>query len=521
MFKDNLSTWLQSRGTFARAGLCLIGGMLGVFALAPFSWPVFFFPGFILTAFYLRHSWDWKQSFLCAFAYALGFHVAGLYWISASLFIDIARYVWVLPFSLLALPAWLSLLFALGAIIAHPFRFKPLAHATALACTLFLSEILRGMLLTGFPWNLFGSIWIEALPLAQSVSLFGVLGLTFFTLLAGTLASLLLDKPSRAAVISVVLSWALLSGLALWGEMRLTANPTQLNKSALVRIVQPGIAQVERKTYADRLAAMQKLIQLSLKKTVAQPTHLLWPETAVPDFVAEDAEMRRALMRLVPKGGALITGTPDKIVKGDEAEYHNALVVLNDGGHIIGIYSKHHLVPFGEFIPLRGILKAVPLATDVIGSRGDFTPGPGPRTLRAPGFPPFSPLICYEAIFSDGVVDPSDPPQLLIQVTNDAWFGTSTGPYQHLAQARLRAIEEGLPLLRAANSGVSAVVDPLGRTVSSLALNQTGVLDSALPLPLSHTTLFSRYGNWPVFVLAAFLFLIIALFTKLPRKKIF
>jgi apolipoprotein N-acyltransferase len=502
-----------------RVLICLVGGAFGALALAPVDQPVFFFPGFIAMAFYLRHAANVRQSFLYGFFYALGFHIAGLYWISASLFIDIARYIYVLPFSLVALPAWLSLLFSLGGLAAHAFRKNPVFHAVFLALALFISEIARGYLLTGFPWNLFGSVWGGVLPLAQSVSLFGIYGLTLLTLLAAALSSLLLGGLNRRGLVLIIISWAALSSLALWGEMRLAHNPTQFDAKVHLRLVQPNITQAERGTFDQRLAALKRLVDLSRAPSATPPTHIIWAETAVPDYLALDAELRMALARLAPITGALITGTPGKKQEGRQLYYSNSLAVLGREGAISGWYDKHHLVPFGEFIPLRGILKMMPVATDVIGARGDFSPGPGPRTLRALNFPSFSPLICYEAIFSGRVTDRSDPPAALLQITNDAWFGDTSGPYQHLEQARLRAIEEGLPLVRAANSGVSAVVDAYGRVTAELPLNKTGALDAELPVKTGEATLFSRIGNTPVFLFVFILFAAMAGFGAINNRK--
>jgi apolipoprotein N-acyltransferase len=516
---EKITSWLHTRSFLVRALLCLAGGLLGALALPPLSWPIFFFPGFILTVFYLRESKTFLQSFTFGFLYALGYHVAGLYWISASLFIDIARYIWVLPFSALALPCWLALLFALGSVAAHVFRKTPIRHALILAGTLFFSEAARGTLLTGFPWNFFGDIWSEALPLLQSVSLIGIYGLTFLTLLAGSLSSLLLRPFTRTGLALVILSWATLSGLALWGEVRLQQNPTAYNETVLIRMVQPGIPQAERRTYEQRQAALVRLAEISSEKTETAPTHLLWPETATPDFLNQRPGLRTMLSRLIPKGGALLTGAPKQVEKEGAVFYSNSLFVLDDRGTILGNYDKHHLVPFGEFVPLRGILKAMPVATDVIGGRADFTPGPGPRTLRAPGFPSFSPLICYEAIFSGDILDRRDPPEILLQITNDAWFGNTSGPHQHFSHARLRAIEEGLPLLRAANSGISAVVDPLGRIVAKLPLGKTGFLDIHPPQRVSRSTLFYHYGNWPIFVLILLATFVIATTCFLCKRQ--
>ncbi len=497
-----LSSWLQRRGFPLRLLLCFLGGALGALALPPFSWTVLFFPGFMATVFYLRAAGTARDGFALAFFYALGFHLAGLYWISASLFVDIARYIWVLPFSLAGLPMWLAFLFALGALAAHPLRVRPLAHALLLTLTLSASEILRGFLFTGFPWNLFGTVWIHT-PLEQSVALFGIYGLTFLTLLAACLASLLLSGPSRAAWLAMAGCGALLLALAGWGAARLDTPPLPVVPDIRLRIVQPDIAQSERRTFRQRMAGLRRAMAMTEENGAGPVTAILWPETLVPDFLTARADLRRELARLVPEGGSLLTGTPALFRDGPRLHYANALAVLNGEGAITGLYEKHHLVPFGEFVPFKKWLKTVPVAADVIGARADFSPGPGARTLRAAGLPSFSPLICYEAVFSGGVLDNSDPPQLLVQITNDAWFGDTTGPYQHFEQARLRAIEEGLPLARAANTGISAVIDPLGRVTARIPLEQTGVIDAGIPRPLPQP-LFRWLTNQILFALAVF-----------------
>jgi apolipoprotein N-acyltransferase len=514
-----IAVWLLERRFWLRVLFCFIGGALGALSLAPISWPVFFFIGFMPAAFYLRHADGLKHAFFYAFFYALGFHIAGLYWISASLFIDIARYIYVLPFSLVALPSWLALLFSLGGLAAHPFRHRPVFHAVFLALMIFITEVARGYLLTGFPWNLFGSIWADTLVMAQSTSLIGVYGLTLLTLLAASLSSLLFEKTTRAGLGLITLSWAVLSGLALWGDIRLSNYTTQYDDHVRLRLVQPGITQEERRSFEERMMSLGRLAQLSRQKSDTPPTHIIWAETAVPDYIALDADLRRALAKLVPQNGVLITGTPGKKVEGEQLSYSNSLAILNHDAAIVGWYDKHHLVPFGEFIPLRGLLKMMPVATDVIGARGDFSPGIGPRTLRTAGFPPFSPLICYEAIFSGHVTDKNDPPSLLLQITNDAWFGNTSGPYQHLAQARLRAIEEGLPLVRAANSGISTVIGPMGQSEAELPLGVTGELDARLPLKLSQPTLFSQTGNTPLFAIMAVLSIVLAAFGVFANCK--
>lgn len=468
-------------------------GMLSACALPPLSWPVLFLMGFGAFVCCLRSTPTLGGAFKLAWAYALGFHLAGLYWISASLFIDIARYIWVLPFSLLALPAYLAVLFAGAACMAHPLRNKPIMHAAGLSVALFLGELFRGWFMGGFPWNLFGYIWADVLPVIQSVSIFGIHGLTFLTLLAGAAVSLCFTPPDKPSLVLLACIGMMFSALTLWGQHRVDTTPITYHDHKLVRLVQPAIEQTERKTSRQRIAALSKIVALSTGPSATPITDLIWPETASPFFLNADEEARTSLTPIVPKGGVLITGAPSRVIENGTPHYFNSLMVMNDRGTIIGGYDKSHLVPFGEFVPLRSILQTVPVAVDVIGT-SDFTPGTGAKTLRVPHFPSFSTMICYEAIFSGQVIDKNDRPEALLQITNDAWFGDTSGPHQHFAMARVRAIEEGLPLIRVANSGISAVVDPLGRVLRSLPLDARGVIDSPIPKSLNEPTFFVL---WP------------------------
>lgn len=506
----------------AQAFLCFVAGLIAALALEPVSIPFFFFMGF--GFFYLVHdkAQTWKQAFSQSWLFALGFHVAGLYWISASLFIDIEKYFWVLPFSLLALPCYLALIFAACVSALHKLKKdgglkkSGLAYALLLACAILISEALRSFLLGGFPWNLFGYIWTQTDLILQSTSLFGIFGLTFLTLLAATLMAETLVRPAATSLLAFAGIAILFSGLALWGEQQLK-NETAFVPAIHLRVVQGAIEQAERRTQAQRMAAFSRYISLSTENAEKVPTHIIWPETAAPFFLADDEVMRKALSRIIPKGGALLTGAPSKETKDGDSAYYNSFLVLDEKGTIIGRYDKSHLVPFGEFIPMRSVIKALPVAADIIGAR-DFSSGAGPRTLRAPEFPPFSTLICYEAIFSKAITDESDPPQLLLHVTNDAWFGHTSGPYQHFAMARVRAIEEGLPLIRAANTGISAVVDAYGRIIKKLDLGDRGVIDTPLPTARGEKTFYSQYGFVPV-VFLTFLISIVSTMLLLRHKK--
>jgi apolipoprotein N-acyltransferase len=283
--------------------------------------------------------------------------------------------------------------------------------------------------------------------------------------------------------------------------------------------VQPNIAQNHKWRPELREAHLQKHLSLTSGAAATDAafgtsaSYVIWPETAAPFFLGLDAVARSRIAAVTPPGGMVITGAP-RATPSDKRPRRiwNSIAALDHQGVILETYDKFHLVPFGEYVPMRSVL---PLEKITQGGL-DFSAGPGPRTLHLPGLPPFSPLICYEVIFPGNVTDAEDPPQWILNVTNDGWFGLSSGPYQHFASARLRAVEEGLPLVRAANTGISAVVDPYGRVVASLGLGRTGVIDSPLPQALSGGTIYSRFGD---VIPLGFLFLAGAA-TWRSRKKI-
>jgi apolipoprotein N-acyltransferase len=242
-------------------------------------------------------------------------------------------------------------------------------------------------------------------------------------------------------------------------------------------------------------------------------THVIWPETAVPFLLPDTTEVLDAVAEIVPPGGLLLAGAPRRAVEGGETRLWNSLFAIDDQGRVAGVYDKRHLVPFGEYVPLRSLLPLPRLAQ----GGSDFSPGSGGRSLRLPGLPEASALICYEVIFPGRVVDGGSDAKWLLNITNDGWFGTSSGPYQHFAAARARAVEEGLPLVRAANTGISAVVDAYGRTIAHLALNRAGVIDAPLPRALEKKTLFSRFGDWSVLILLIATFSVACIVRRRPQ----
>jgi apolipoprotein N-acyltransferase len=313
------------------------------------------------------------------------------------------------------------------------------------------------------------------------------------------------------------LALVVLLAMAIFGVIRLNRQPTVMLANVKLRIMQPNLQQDARFNYAAKAEVMKKYLTLSDRASGPQSTGvrdvniLIWPESAFPFFLTREADAMAQIADLLPKGTVLITGSvraPDVPPGTRITRAYNSIYVIDHDGNVLSVYDKLHLVPFGEFLPFQDWMEKIGFE-QLTKIQGGFIPGTRRRSMEIPNAPRMLPLICYEAVFPGDVVERNDRPGWIVNLTNDGWFGISTGPYQHLQQARLRAIEQGLPLVRAANTGISAVVDPLGRVVARLGLGLEGVLDSGLPAAIPPTP-YARAGDIPIVVIlaAAWLFVI-------------
>jgi apolipoprotein N-acyltransferase len=373
--------------------------------------------------------------------------------------------------------------------------------------------------LTGFPWNAFGYALTEPLALAQTASLIGLWGLTFLSVAIFASPAVLIDGSSRGRKPWMVpaIALLLLIAMGIFGAVRLTLQPTTTVANLKLRIMQPNLQQDVRFNYAAKAEVMQKYLTLSDRASGPQSTGvrdagiLIWPESAFPFFLTREADAMAQISDLLPKGTILITGSvraPDLPPGTKITRAYNSIYAIDHEGSVLSIYDKLHLVPFGEYLPFQDWMERLGLV-QLTKVQGGFIPGARRRTMEIPNAPRALPLICYEAIFPGQVVPHDDRPGWIVNLTNDGWFGISTGPYQHLQQARLRAIEEGLPVVRAANTGVSAVIDPVGRIIAQLGLGIEGVLDSSLPSAIP-PTIYARTGDIPaaIIVIAALILII-------------
>ena len=425
-----------------------------------------------------------------------------IYWIGAAMLTDPSRFGWMVAPAVIGLSAGFALFPSLAAFVARLPALPVAGRVLALAVTWTAAEWLRGNILTGFPMNLMGTVWMPSVGMIQSVAVIGVYGLSFVTVLAAAAPAALAtpgtdERPGRPAWLLSAVAFGLLAAVWVGGQARLALAPDLAPTEVNLRLVQANIDQSRKWEDGAREAGLAQHVVLSHEPGLAETDIVIWPETAVPFFLDESATLQAFVSRAAPFDGYVITGAPRRTRSaGRTIAVWNSLHALSPAGAITASYDKHHLVPFGEYMPLRGIVNLRALATGAV----DSSAGPGPRTLRLPGVPPFSPLICYEAIFPGEVVaddaPPGERPQWLLNITNDAWFGHTAGPYQHFQAARLRAVEEGMPLVRAANTGISAVVDSHGRVVGRLGLGEVGVLDVPLPPALATPTPMARFGGW-------------------------
>jgi apolipoprotein N-acyltransferase len=435
-----------------------------------------------------------------------------LYWIGYAFLVDASTFGWLLPVAVCGLPAYLALFTAFGFALARLIWTKDGSRVLAFAASLTVGEWLRGHVLTGFPWNAFGYALTEPLALAQSASLIGLWGLTFLAVGIFASPAVLIDghSPTRRSWMTPARSLLLLGAMGIFGVVRLAQRPTTEVEGVKLRIMQPNLQQDVRFNYSAKAEVMQKYLTLSDRATgpqstgVRDATILIWPESAFPFFLTREADAMAQIAELLPKGTTLITGAvraPDLPPGIRVTRAYNSIYLIDHDGSILSVYDKLHLVPFGEYLPLQDLMEKLGFV-QLTKVQGGFIPGDRRRTMELPHAPRVLPLICYEAIFPGDVAPRDDRPGWIVNLTNDGWFGISTGPYQHLQQTRLRAIEEGLPIVRAANTGISAVIDPLGRVVARLDLGVEGVLDSRLPIAIP-PTFYARTGDIPAVIMVA------------------
>ncbi|WP_112661989.1 apolipoprotein N-acyltransferase [Microvirga flavescens] len=478
-------------------------GAIGALAMPPFGFLPALFLSLTPAVWLLDGCGDARIAFdrkglraaaVIGWFWGFGYFVAGLWWLGAAFLVEADQFAWALPFGVLGLPALLAFFTAFGFALARLIWTTGGARILALALGLTVSEWLRGHLFTGFPWNNPGMALGQNLWLMQSASILGLYGLTVLAVLIGAApATLWTGRSSRERWLSPALAALALGVMAIFGALRIPADPMPSVPNVALRIMQPNLPQDAKFNPRNREAIMRRYLSFSAGPgengtRLENATHLIWPESAFPFLIHRDPESLAQIAALLRPGSTLITGAArmDDPLPGEAVgKFFNSILVIGNRGSILGVYDKVHLVPFGEYVPrfLDQLIRMVGLR-QFVNIPGGFEPSAERGVLSVPGLPAVAATICYEAIFPGEILPDGPRPDVILNVTNDAWFGMTPGPYQHFAQARLRAVEEGIPLIRAANTGISAVVDPYGRIVKSLPLGTEGVLDAHLPLAI-------------------------------------
>lgn len=437
-----------------------------------------------------------RNAFSAGWWWGFGYFVAGFWWLGAAFFVQPQDFVWAMPLGVFGLPAFLALFPALGFALARIGWSAGPGRLLMLAAGLGFSEWLREHLLTGFPWNDYGMALGDHLILAQFAAIGGLPALNVLTVAIFAAPALFADRIQGRQRVppGFVVAFASLVAIAGFGMIRLSAPRPQTLPGVSVRLMQPNVAEDENFSAAHKDQIVAHYLSLSDRATspehsgLADVTLLVWPESAFPFILTEDPASLAAIGGALPANTTLVTGAARVGIvtrAGKEyPAYFNSMLAIARGGIILDTYDKVHLVPFGEYLPFESAFMHLGLH-HFVHIPGGFAPGAAHRLMYLPGLPPVMALICYEAIFPEEALPPNLPPGtepgLIINVTNDAWFGRTAGPYQHMAQARLLAIEQGLPMLRDANTGISAIIDPYGRVLHQLGLEQEGVIDSTLP----------------------------------------
>jgi apolipoprotein N-acyltransferase len=502
--------------------IAFAAGALSSLAMAPFdAWPILFltFPTLVwlIDGAAIGRGGGVIVAAFTGWWFGFGYFVAGLYWIGHAFLVDAQTFAWMLPFAVIGLPAVVAIYTAIGVAIARLLWTRGAMRILALAVALTATEWLRGHLFTGFPWNTLGYALTAPLALAQSASIVGIWGLTFIAIAVCAAPATLVDDhtETRQRWLPLAISLAVLACLGGWGALRLNHTPTQLVANVHLRIMQPNLQQDVRFNYGARKEVMDRYIDLSGRSTgpngqgVHDATLLIWPESPFPFILTREPDALAQIANLLAPSTILITGAtrlPEDFDRADPHAY-NSMYVIDHDGTILALYDKMHLVPFGEYLPFEHLLERLGLQ-ELTKQQGGFLAGERRRPLNIPGAPPALPLICYEIIFPDEIAPPGERADWMVNITNDGWFGISSGPYQHFQQARVAAIEQGLPLVRAANTGISAVVDPVGRVVDSLPLGAEGVLDAPLPKPID-PPIYVRVGDEPASLIIAVALLLV------------
>ena len=521
----SLALYIGELRGFRAYALAFLTGALGVMTFAPFHF-LFLLPVCLcVLVWQLDGCQTVRRTIAIAWTFGLGFYGVGLHWMANAFFISGTENIPYLFPLVACLMILLPLFFVIGCVLARRFLWGDgLPRLLALAAAITLTDWCRGHFMAdGLPWNIWGNTLTASLPWAQAASLVGVYGLSLVSVAIALVPALfgdgrrearMADKRTRllapcAALVLAVAVW-------LWGAHRINSAPE--HEGIAVRIVQPKINQRDKIKGKNINEMANVILRLSFRPdsygNAPEPDVIIWPEVAIPVAIENESVLREHLAKYMSPGSLLVAGSFRYGADLPKEKSYNSLLVLDDKAETVEHYDKQHLVPFGEYVPYKVFFEKTGLK--VLTREGGFRTGTGSRLLELGDFPDAGALICFEVIFSGDIFTPGERPDWLINVSNDAWFGDSIGPWQHLDQAAVRAIEEGLPIARSTNTGISALIDSRGRILAKLGIGERDVLDVRLPPP-APPTVFSRVGDIPMFA-GAFLLLLLSAGSRFRKK---
>lgn len=499
-----------------RALLAFLAGLIGVLALPPFGFFAALFVSFSLLVWLLDGATGAPEAgflrrlapaFRIGWFFGFGYFVGGLWWLGNALLVEADAFAWAVPLAVLGLPAFLAIYYGLAAALARLLWSDGIGRIAALALALGVAEWLRGTLFTGFPWNAVGYGMMPVPLLMQSAGFVGIASMNALSVFVFSAPALLGTRRGRG--LGLGLATVLFLAHVGYGVYALYFTPVPDSQTTTIRLVQPMIDQAMKLDDSARAEIFERHLALSAAKPEdggKRPDIIVWPETSIPFILTDNPDALVRIAEVLDDDQVLIAGAvrTESAGSGKAPRYYNSIYAIDGKGQIIGAADKVHLVPFGEYMPFAEVFES--FGVSAVAMPGGFSAAREHPLLTALG-KGFYPLICYEAIFPSEINAAANDAAALLNVTNDAWFGNTPGPYQHFQQARLRAVERGMPLIRAANNGISAVVDAKGVVLSGLAYDISGFVDASIPgkMPLLER---AKWQNWSFLLILALLFLV-------------
>lgn len=471
--------------------IAFIAGVILVTGFEPLNFPLSIL-SFSLLLKLMDKCENIKQSFVIGWCFGFGFFIFSIYWFAFALLTDAEKFAWLIPFAVFGIAGILAIYTGITAIATNLFESK---NYRILIFAIFwvIFEWLRGHLFTGFPWNLAGYAWSFSAYFYQIASIIGIYGLSLITVIIGCALY-------QRGIIPAIIMLLIIGG---FGAYRLNNHQVSFHEGVNIRLVQPNISQSDKWIDSYQIFKQTKALSQQDNQDI---THIIWPETGFTQVISPNSIIPKFLQKNIASDKILLIGALRD--NGNPVNYKlwNSMFVI-ESEHISAYYDKFHLVPFGEYIPFRSLF---PFISRIAYGIGDIAEGNGVKTIILESTPSFSPLICYEIIFPSKIVDEKNRPEWILNITNDGWFGISSGPYQHFAAAKFRAVEEGLPVVRAANTGISGVIDAYGVVMAKTSLGEKTYLDYQLP-KAGNPTIYSKFDDWMVIFSIIFSFLIFAL----------